>query len=960
MFQAVGPNRAGIVSLSDDAAAVVSSNTNDLSTSTLSTNKWIPQTLLRSHQQANGSLIRTQEDKDNDVFRRCRALLNKLTPEKFDKLADDLANPSFGIDSPHLLKGVILLIFDKALAEPNYCSLYAELCRRLDRDAPNFEPADTSIRTFRRLLLAKCEYEFEHRILLGHSTTTTDNLVEDGMNFQEARSQARKKAIGNIKLIGELGKLDLVSEAILHKCLKTLLKRGTNENLAERCEDLECLTKIMQTVGKKLDQGQGKNLMDQYLERIKKIQNQKDLPLRIKFILQDIVDLRSNNWTPRLAFIEKETKLTDEDGNQQTQITYKYQPANNMIPSLAHSFAYPYHTSNTPTSLFQRAPFHPSILQRPRSTQVTSDRYQFERLNPLSTEPELPPSPKPRQTYRTTNSPKSRLNQHDSLTNPFDLSSSKEVDSSHKLPNGHSNRSSNSPTYTNGIPANGSTSRSNTSAFNLRPKHSFNHRAPMTDREEMEASITPKVTADSTKKPSSEILANHPLTKNMNNLSSLIKSKDSHHHHHHHKATNQTASSTTREDLLSKYNSFLQMTIDDFESILNDLRSLKLSKNQIIEFLQYVFDQSLQENNKNILFIARLLIYLHKNTFLTNQQCLQVLTNILSKIHDYEKEIPLFKSELATILANIIWIPLNNEHDDSTSKNNGNTYSKKNTSGILMSLNDICELLKDGQHHPLFLLILQQLQQLCNNDEIYMCNLLERSRINMRDMLPESERQDAVLLQVLEDRHLAYLCPYLKFRVELFAKLSFSSPPIDSNELLSFIEQQTNIYDKTTRSFIQTLVTCFYETAIGPTLASCKTDKTTLNQEKLFIETHRQCLQTYLKTVEQQVWALYELQLIAYKNNFPKELLLRLFVYSYDLDIIEEDAYFKWKEDLNDDIPGKGKALFQVSKWLQWLEHASEESDDDNADDEKTAGQVISNDKENDIDLKNLKQEQTA
>lgn len=121
-FQAVGPNRAGIISSCDDAASIVSSNNIDLAKSSV-TNKWIPQTLLRSHHQANGNLIRTQEDKDNDVFRRCRALLNKLTPEKFDKLVDDLANPSFGIDSPHLLKGVILLIFDKALAEPNYCSL---------------------------------------------------------------------------------------------------------------------------------------------------------------------------------------------------------------------------------------------------------------------------------------------------------------------------------------------------------------------------------------------------------------------------------------------------------------------------------------------------------------------------------------------------------------------------------------------------------------------------------------------------------------------------------------------------------------------------------------------------------------------------------------------------------------------------------------------------------------------
>ena len=261
----------------------------------------------------------------------------------------------------------------------------AELCRRLDRDAPNFEPADAPIRTFRRLLLAKCEYEFENRILLGQSTTSPTNPTEDDMNPQEARTQARKKAIGNIKLIGELGKLDLVSEAILHKCLKTLLKRGTNENLSERCEDLECLTKIMQTVGKKLDQGQGKNLMDQYLQRIKKIQTQKDLPLRIRFILQDIVDLRSNHWIPRLANIEKETKLTDEDGNQQTQITYKYHPTNTMIPSLTNPFAYSFHKPSTPTSLFQRPSFHPSILQRPRGTQVTSDRYQFERLNPLST-----------------------------------------------------------------------------------------------------------------------------------------------------------------------------------------------------------------------------------------------------------------------------------------------------------------------------------------------------------------------------------------------------------------------------------------------------------------------------------------------------------------------------------------------------------------------------------------------
>lgn len=34
----------------------------------------------------------------------------------------------------------------------------------------------------------------------------------------------------------------------------------------------------------------------------------------------------------------------------------------------------------------------------------------------------------------------------------------------------------------------------------------------------------------------------------------------------------------------------------------------------------------------------------------------------------------------------------------------------------------------------------------------------------------------------------------------------------------------------------------------------------------------------------------------------------------YDLEIIEEDAFLTWKEDLSQDNPGKGKALFQVSE----------------------------------------------
>ena len=40
--------------------------------------------------------------------------------------------------------------------------------------------------------------------------------------------------------------------------------------------------------------------------------------------------------------------------------------------------------------------------------------------------------------------------------------------------------------------------------------------------------------------------------------------------------------------------------------------------------------------------------------------------------------------------------------------------------------------------------------------------------------------------------------------------------------------------------------------------------------------------------------------------------MLRWFMALYENDIIEEGSFLKWKEDVNDTYPGKGKALFQV------------------------------------------------
>merc|ERR1712013_718329 len=89
-------------------------------------------------------------------------ILNKITPEKFEKLITDILN-IIGNGSNVIFKGVILLIFEKALDEPKYSSMYAQLCKRLPDNAPNLEPPESKITTFKRLLLNKCKDEFENR-----------------------------------------------------------------------------------------------------------------------------------------------------------------------------------------------------------------------------------------------------------------------------------------------------------------------------------------------------------------------------------------------------------------------------------------------------------------------------------------------------------------------------------------------------------------------------------------------------------------------------------------------------------------------------------------------------------------------------------------------------------------------------------------------------------------------------
>lgn len=178
--------------------------------------------------------------------------MNKITPEKFQPLSDDLL--SLNLNSKKILLGVIHLIFEKALDEPKYSSMYAQLCRRISREGSALDDGDSRY-TFETLLIRVCQDKFINRSQ--YSQKIIDSKASEDIEEEELRYIAKQKVLGNVKFIGELFKLEMLNAATLHKMLEQLLDKKSRPypTLEDRCEDMECLTQIFRTCGRQLDTG---------------------------------------------------------------------------------------------------------------------------------------------------------------------------------------------------------------------------------------------------------------------------------------------------------------------------------------------------------------------------------------------------------------------------------------------------------------------------------------------------------------------------------------------------------------------------------------------------------------------------------------------------------------------------------------------------------------------------------
>jgi translation initiation factor 4G len=107
---------------------------------------------------------------------------------------------------------------------------------------------------------------------------------------------AKRRGLGLVQFIGELYKLSMLTERIMHECVKKLVDYTGIPDEAE----IESLTKLLKTIGSNLDSTEkGKPMMDVYFSRIQSMIDTPDLPSRLRFMLMDIVDLRKKRWASK-------------------------------------------------------------------------------------------------------------------------------------------------------------------------------------------------------------------------------------------------------------------------------------------------------------------------------------------------------------------------------------------------------------------------------------------------------------------------------------------------------------------------------------------------------------------------------------------------------------------------------------------------------------------------------------
>ncbi|XP_053662055.1 eukaryotic translation initiation factor 4 gamma 2 [Anopheles marshallii] len=335
------------------------------------------------------------------------------------------------------------------------------------------------------------------------------------------------------------------------------------------------------------------------------------------------------------------------------------------------------------------------------------------------------------------------------------------------------------------------------------------------------------------------------------------------------------------------------------DELVNAFCDLKIPEKFMREAMIAILNQVLDRNDAYHVKTIEFLQILNKEAKLSHSAALESFKSIVNGMNEKEKTIPKITTIIASLLARAV-------------------------AGNLCNLSDIATFTENGQHYPLFLLVLQHLHKQLGKQPLQ--ELFNKSKVNLMSSLPECDRTKDRMAEILEDRNLNFLYPLLRVQAELWKQIQSDANP---QQFYKWIKENVEPSCYAEQGFIVAIMTVLLK-YIHQESENLKEDKKRIEKEKEILAKYCPVLNAFLNgNNDLQLTAVYAIQVFWYSIGYPKGVLLRWFQEIYELSVIEDEAFLRYKEDVTDIYPGKGKALFQVNQWLTWLEEAEDEDDDE-------------------------------
>lgn len=273
-----------------------------------SANRWIPKSRAKKETEVKLAPDGSEILESEDIERKTKSLLNKLTLEMFEPITDDilkLANQSKWEEDAATIKQIISLTFAKACDEPYWSSMYAQFCAKICTSLSD-EIKDTSFilkdgtparggNLARRILLATCQSEYEKGWVDKLPTNEDGTPLEPEMMSDEyyAMAAAKRRGLGLVKFIGHLYILNMLNDQVISHCIKS-----QSQNVEDPSEEsLENLSQLISTVGLKFETNErNRAVLNIVFDNIQTILDNCKISSRIKFMLMDLQDFRKARW----------------------------------------------------------------------------------------------------------------------------------------------------------------------------------------------------------------------------------------------------------------------------------------------------------------------------------------------------------------------------------------------------------------------------------------------------------------------------------------------------------------------------------------------------------------------------------------------------------------------------------------------------------------------------------------